>query len=110
LPFAYSLEVDERMEIDFQDARAALVETDRAAESRYPIEVINSLRQKLHVIRQAPDERTLRGWKSLHYEKLAGREDQRSIRINKQWRLVFTIDTQSRPNKITVLGVEDYHR
>ena len=97
------------MEIDFQDARVALVETDRAADSRYPIEVINSLRQKFVVIRAAPDERTLRNWRSLHYEKLERPGDQRSIRINKQWRLVFTIDTKSRPNKITVLGVEDYH-
>lgn len=97
------------MEIEFQDARVASVETDRAAESRYPIEVINSLRQKFVVIRAAPDERTLRNWRSLHYEKLERPGDQRSIRINKQWRLVFTIDTKSRPNRITVLGVEDYH-
>jgi toxin HigB-1 len=98
------------MEIDYQDARAALVETDRAADSRYPIEVINSLRRKLHVIRNAPDERTLRNWKSLHYEKLQGSADQHSIRINDKWRLVFTIDTKSRPNRITVLAVTDYHR
>jgi toxin HigB-1 len=97
------------MEIEFQDARSALVETERAADSRLPIEVINSLRQKLVVIRAAPDERTLRNWKSLHYEKLERPGDQRSIRINKQWRLVFTIDTKRQPNKITVLGVEDYH-
>lgn len=97
------------MEIEFQDARVALVETDRADESRLPIDVINSLRNKLVVIRAAPDERTLRNWRSLHYEKLERPGDQRSIRINKQWRLVFTIDTKSRPNKITVLGVEDYH-
>lgn len=97
------------MEIEFQDARVALVETARAGTSRFPIEVINALRQKLVVIRAAPDERTLRNWKSLHYEKLERPGGQHSIRINKQWRLVFTIDTKSRPNKITVLGVEDYH-
>jgi proteic killer suppression protein len=98
------------MEVEFRDASLALVETDRAATTRLPIAVINSLRQKLVVIRNAPDERTLRNWKSLHYEKLEGdRAGQRSIRINQQWRLVFVIDTESRPNKITVLGVEDYH-
>ena len=97
------------MEVEFGDESVALVETDRAAETRLPVEVINSLRQKLVVIRAAPDERTLRNWKSLHYEKLERHGDQRSIRINKQWRLVFTIDTKARPNKITVLGVEDYH-
>lgn len=97
------------MDIAYADDKVALVETDRAAETRFPVEVINSLRQKLHVIRNAPDERTLRGWKSLHYEKLERPGDQRSIRINKQWRLVFTIDTSTKPNRITVLGVEDYH-
>ena len=98
------------MEVQFGDKNLALVETDRAAETKLPIAVINSLRQKLAVIRAAPDERTLRNWKSLHYEKLKGdRSDQRSIRINQQWRLTFTIDTESKPNKITIIGVEDYH-
>jgi proteic killer suppression protein len=58
------------MEVEFKDESVGLVETDRAAETKLPAEVINSLRQKLVVIRAAPDERTLRNWKSLHYEKL----------------------------------------
>lgn len=98
------------MEVEFRDAKLALVETDRAADTKLSDSLINSLRDRLVVIRAATDERTLRNWRSLHYEKLAGRPgDQRSIRLNKQWRLVFTIDTAVRPNKITVLGVEDYH-
>jgi proteic killer suppression protein len=98
------------MEVEFRDAKLALVETDRAADTKLSEGLINSLRDKLVVIRAATDERTLRNWRSLHYEKLVGRPgEQRSIRLNKQWRLVFTIDTTVRPNKITVLGVEDYH-
>ena len=98
------------IEIEFRDKTLALIETERAAETRLPISVINSLRDKLVVIRAAPDERTLRNWKSLHYEKLSGdRSGQRSIRINKQWRLVFTLDTECAPNKMTILAVEDYH-
>ena len=97
------------MEIAFRDRTLALVETDRAAKTRLPDAVIHSLRDKLVVLRAASDERTLRNWKSLHYEKLARPDDQRSIRLNKQWRLVFTIDTSDKPNRITILGVEDYH-
>jgi proteic killer suppression protein len=97
------------MEIDFGDKSLALVETDRAGETKLAVSLINSLRQKLHIMRQAPDDRTLRNWKSLHYEKLEGRGEERSIRINKQWRLIFTLDTSTKPNRITVLGVEDYH-
>lgn len=98
------------MEIEFRNKTLELVETDRAAETKLPIAVINSLRDKLVILRAAPDERTLRNWQSLHYEKLKGDKDgQRSIRINKQWRLVFVIDTERKPNKMTVLAVEDYH-
>lgn len=91
------------MEVEFRDKTLALVETDRAAETRLPFAVISSLRQKLVVLRAAPDERTLRNWKSLHYEKMD--DGDRSIRLNKQFRLIFSIDTACKPNKITVLSV-----
>jgi toxin HigB-1 len=97
------------MDIAFLDKSLALVETDRAADTKLPISVINSFRDKLTVLRAAPDERTLRNWKSLHYEKLKGKEGERSIRLNKQWRVVFLIETECKPNKIKVLRVEDYH-
>jgi proteic killer suppression protein len=98
------------MKVEFADPKLALIETDAAAQTGLPIAVINAFRDKFVVIRAAPDERTLRNWKSLHYEKLQGFKDgRRSIRLNKQYRVVFTIDTECKPNEITVLSVEDYH-
>lgn len=91
------------MEVEFRDKTLALIETERATETRLPLSVINSLRQKLVVLRAAPDERTLRNWKSLHYEKMVGEE--RSIRLNKQYRLIFTINTDCTPNKMRVLRI-----
>lgn len=96
------------MEIAFRDKTLAALETEQAAsDRRFPISVIASFRKKLPLLRAAPDERTIRNWKSLHYEKLSGRGDERSIRLNDQWRLVFTLDTGQ--NRITVLKIEDYH-
>ncbi len=98
------------MEVQYRDDDLALAETDMAARSSLPAAVINSLRRKLEVIRAAPDERTLRNWKSLHFEKLKGyREGQHSIRLNDQWRLIFSLDTGSNPVRMMILGVEDYH-
>jgi len=98
------------MEIVFRDKKLQLVETARAAETKLPVGLINSLRQKLVVLRAAPDERTLRNWKSLHYEKLkGGSSGERSIRLSDQWRLICLIETGSTPNKLTILSVEDYH-
>jgi proteic killer suppression protein len=94
------------MDVEFQDKKLALVESDDAAETRLPFAVINSLRRKLVIIRAAPDDRTLRNWKSLHYEKMEGEE--RSIRLNDQYRLIFTISTQGTSSKMTVLKVWDH--
>ncbi|WP_394809622.1 type II toxin-antitoxin system RelE/ParE family toxin [Nitrosomonas sp.] len=99
------------MEIELKDQSLELIETDRAAESGFPVSIIKSCRKKFVFLRSATDERTLREWKSLHYEKLSGdKEGQRSIRLNDQWRLVFEIDTNCNPNKITVICIEDYHK
>ena len=98
------------MQVEFKNKKLALIETDRAGEVKLPIAVINSCRDKLVVIRAAPDERTLRNWKSLHYEKLGGnRKGQRSVRLNQQYRMVFIMDSTGSPPKITVLAIEDYH-
>jgi proteic killer suppression protein len=94
------------MDVEFQDKSLALVETDQAAQTKLPFAVINSLRQKLVVIRASPDDRTLRNWKSLHYEKMTGEE--RSIRLNDQYRLIFTISGEKETTKMTVLRVWDH--
>ena len=98
------------MDVEFADQTLTLIETDDAAQTKLPVSVINSFRDKFVLIRAAPDERVFRNWKSLHYEKLERYKDnRRSIRLNKQWRVVFTINTECSPNKIRVLAGEDYH-
>jgi len=94
------------MQVEYGDPILALVETDRAAETRLPIGVIKSMRNKLAVIRAAPDDRTLRNWKSLHYEKMEG--NRRSIRLNDQYRLIFTITSDNSNTKMTILQVWDH--
>lgn len=98
------------MEIVFADEGLALIETDQAGATRLPVPVIKSARRKLTILRAAVDDRSLRNWKSLHYEKLGGdREGQRSIRLNDQFRMIFELDEQADPQVITILAIEDYH-
>ena len=99
------------MDIEFADSDLAIIETDDAAKMKLPIGVIKSARRKLTVLRAATDDRCLRNWKSLHYEKLKGdREGQRSIRVNDKYRIVFLLDSDVEPQKATILSVEDYHK
>jgi proteic killer suppression protein len=47
--------------------------------------------------------------KSLHFEKLKGREDEYSIRLNDQWRLIFAFKNEKGLKKVLVKAIEDYH-
>ena len=98
------------MEVEFRDSKLALIETSRAAETKLPLSVINSARRKLFLIRAAPDERTMRNWKSLHYEKMTGaRKGERSIRLNDQWRMSIDLDDSRSPAKVVVLEITNHY-
>src|SRR5437868_10065698 len=101
------------MDIEFKDKRLEKVENGTASDlvaSKVPLEIVERFRSRLQLLRSAPDERTIRNWKSLHYEKLKGeRTGQRSIRLNQKWRLIFIIDEDRNPKKIIILKIEDYH-
>ena len=98
------------MDVVFSDIKLELIETDQAHETKLPVAIISSCRAKLVFLRSIYDERDLRNWKSLHYEKLQDdREGQRSVRLNKQWRLVFELDEDVEPTRATILTVENHY-
>jgi len=99
------------MEVEFRDSKLALIETDRAAETKLPLSVITSARRKLVMIRAAPDERTMRNWKSLHYEQMSGnRQGERSIRLNDQWRMMLDIDGKHNPPKAIIREITNHYQ
>jgi len=96
------------MEVQFEDSRTALIETNRAAETRLPVVVIQSARRKLNALRAAPDEETLRNWKSFHYAQSYENDNKEgSIALNEGWRMMFRLDDQCIPQKVTIISVED---
>ncbi|HUK59589.1 MAG TPA: type II toxin-antitoxin system RelE/ParE family toxin [Stellaceae bacterium] len=98
------------MDVVFADAALELIETEEAGQTQLPVPVIKSARRKLTVLRAAIDDRSLRNWKSLHYEKLKGdREGLRSVRLNDQYRMVFTLNENTNPQTATIIAIEDYH-
>jgi toxin HigB-1 len=98
------------MRIEFCNERLALIRTERAHELGLPFGVIKSCREKLTVLEAAPDERTLRNWKSLEFKKLSGKQSGlHQIRINKQYRMRFKLDTSTSPPTICVTEIGDTH-
>ncbi|MGB9152523.1 MAG: type II toxin-antitoxin system RelE/ParE family toxin [Alphaproteobacteria bacterium] len=98
------------MRIEFANDALARICTDAAHKMGLPITVIKAARRKLIQLEAAVDERDLRNLKGLHYKKLQGsRDGQRSIRINDQYRIVFTLAENERPPVITVIEIDDTH-
>ena len=99
------------MDVEYADETLCRLETDLQFTGGFSAEIVRSFRKKLWFIRQAVDERDLYAMKSLHFEKLQGdRSHQRSIRLNKQWRLVMEIIGAAKTEKtVRVIAIEDYH-
>jgi proteic killer suppression protein len=98
------------MRVRFDGKRVALVETDQAHKTKLPPVVVLSARRKIRLIRAAKDERDLRGLHSLHFEKLHNEPDgDYSVRVNKQWRIIFLIDDTVEPHEIVITAIKDYH-
>jgi proteic killer suppression protein len=99
------------MEIRFEDDDLRrLYEELGFRPSQFGVELIRSYRKVLGFIAAAVDERDLREFGSLHFEKLeADREGQYSMRLRKQWRLIVRLETVELGKQVVVVEIVDYH-
>jgi len=79
------------MKFSFQTKELAnLCYQGKGAED-YPDFIVNSFFRKISQIKRAKNENDLRALKSNHFEKLKGKDNLYSIRLNDQYRLEFSI-------------------
>lgn len=97
-----------RLRFRTEDLRRLYEEKDFRVAQIGP-DLTKQYRKKVGFLASAADERDLYGYKALHFERLEGREGQRSIRLNKQWRLIIELETDDEGRLILIVDVEDYH-
>lgn len=94
----------------FADDDLDRLETDLDFTMGLPPSVVTKFRMRMQIIRGATDSRDLRAMKSWHFEKLKGkRKEQYSLRLNRQYRLVFEIRMEGAAEEIVIISVENYH-
>jgi proteic killer suppression protein len=77
---------------------------------KYPEKVVEGFFEVMSIIAGATDERDLYANKSLHYEKLRGsRSDERSLRLNKQWRLIVTLEIDDQGKNMLIIKIENHY-
>src|SRR5262245_4718995 len=97
------------MEAEFDDPDLDRLETDPDYTAGWAPGIVRGFRKVMGAIRNAVDERDLYNG-GLQFEKLDGkRKHQRSLRINKQWRLIVEVRGDAPKKRIGVIGIEDYH-
>lgn len=98
------------MRFYFADKKLQELYTEEKDAHKYPPGVVKSFFEVLAIIDAAKDENDLYKLKGLHYEKLRGkRKRQRSIRLNKQFRLILEREQDENGKFFWILSIEDYH-
>ncbi len=98
------------MRFRFDDGDLGKICTEAKNSHKHGASVVRALRKLVQVIQAAPDERTLRGMRSLHLEKLKGpKAHQHSMKLDDQWRLVIEIEGKGPEKVVAIVSIEDYH-
>ena len=98
------------MRFFFADNKLEKLYTEEKGAHKYPAGVVDAFFEVMTVIANAQDERDLYALKSLHYEKLSGkRSHQRSLRLNRQFRLIVERAEDEKGKFFWVIDIDDYH-
>lgn len=95
------------MDIEFHDGQLALIETERAAQTRLPVAVIQSVRLRLRMIRAAPDLQTLENWRSLSLHQRQPESPEYLVPVSSDWTLVLRVEERGKDMNIIIKSVEE---
>jgi proteic killer suppression protein len=98
------------MNFEFADDELERLYCDPTYNGHWTQEIVKAFRSRMQFIAAATDERAFYGMKSLRFEKLQGkRKDQRSMRLNDQYRLILCFRDKGENRTIIIESIEDYH-
>ena len=97
------------MDVAFKEKSLDRLKTELTFTSGFGDAIVKAYRKRLQQIRAASDERTFYAFRSLHFEKLRGREGQYSMRLNDQWRIIVELHGQPPRKTVFIVGIKDYH-
>ena len=100
------------MNFKFKNNKLKLLYTEEKNAHKYPQAVVDNFFEVITIIESAENEQDLYAFKGRRFEKLSGQrgqENQRSLRLNGQWRLIVTIKENKIGKCILIIDIVDYH-
>ena len=98
------------MHVRFSSEKFKVLYESNEGSEEYPEGVVRKFRQRIEFIKAAPDERSLRAMKSLHFEKLAGLGGLHSIRLNHSFRLELTFEQDESGKVVVVVRISNHYQ
>ncbi len=96
----------------FKKKKIEALYTEEKNAHKYPDVVVENFFEIMSIIEAAESEQDLYALKGLRFEKLSGKrgkEGQRSLRLNNQWRLIMVIEKDDQGKYILIIDIVDYH-
>ena len=98
------------MDVQYGDESLERLVFDPRFGGKLPPEVVTRYRRVIAFIRRAADERDLRAWPALHFEKLKVRmAGQYSMRLNRQWRVLADIEGTAGNKNVVIRKIENHY-
>jgi toxin HigB-1 len=99
------------LRIRFRSKKLTALYEHETGSEKFPAEVVDAFFHLMTVIRAAWDERDFRVMKSLHFENLkADRKGQQSFRLNKQWRLIVSLQKDDTGKYLSIIEIENHYK
>ena len=98
------------MEVEFEDSDLDRLEVAPGYTAGFTPAIVRGFRKAIQAIRAAHDERDLYASRGFRFKKLKGaRSPERSMRLNRQWRLYLVIEdgTKGRLARISRIGDDE---
>jgi proteic killer suppression protein len=93
----------------FADSKLEKLYLYGTGSERYPHGIVDVFIRRVRTIEGAKDERDLRALKSLHFEKLRAERNKYSIRLNKGWRLILTIEKDKEGKTVVLIEINNHY-
>ena len=97
------------MRLTFDDADLESLFNDENVRTKWAQAIVRAFREVVQTVIDAPTENQLRGIAGLRFKKLRARPGEYAMRLDRQWRLIVTIENQPGGNILHIKKIEDYH-
>jgi len=97
------------MKVEFADSKLEKLYYEGKGAKNYPDNIIKSFFKKIQLIKSANNENDLRALKSNHFEKIKGKKNLYSIRLNIAYRLEFSIEKNNECKIILIIKISNHY-